>query len=194
MQEKNSGLNRKFCERVRDRRLRLGLNAQEYADLLGVSRSRLGNWEAQINSAPRSVITALARKLNVSDAWLAGEDDALVEAPALTLHDESVPYTVKIGDGVRGECMAHLAAFLATCREVPSRLGWTLEELRRHFPLNRWQELNEASSARPKPKTVEEALALTEERERARDQSPEVPVTIGRSGGPSRRKQRPGAT
>lgn len=55
-------------------------------------------------------------------------------------------------------------------------------------------ELNEASSARPKPKTVEEALALTEERERARDQSPEVPVTTGRSGGPSRRKQRPGAT
>lgn len=142
-QEKNSGINRKFCERIRDRRLRLGLNSQDYADLLGVSRSRLGNWEAQINSAPRSVISGLAARLNVSDTWLAGEDDVFLERPPQVLQEASHPFSTGKPNGIQAECLAHLEAFLAACRGRPEQLGWTLVHLREEFPLDRWKDAPE---------------------------------------------------
>jgi hypothetical protein len=38
------------------------------------------------------------------------------------------------------ECREYLGRFLETCKGDPARLGWTLIELQKHFPLNMWPE------------------------------------------------------
>lgn len=45
--------NRRFAERVRSLRNERGLSQQDLADLLGISQSAVGLWEAGMRSAPR---------------------------------------------------------------------------------------------------------------------------------------------
>lgn len=45
--------NRRFAERIKSLRAAKGLSQQDLADLLGVSQSAVGLWEAGMRSAPR---------------------------------------------------------------------------------------------------------------------------------------------
>lgn len=60
-------------ERIRDRRLRLRLSADELAEILGKNRATIYRYESNdIENLPASIIVPLAKVLNCSPAYLMG--------------------------------------------------------------------------------------------------------------------------
>lgn len=66
----------KIGERIKEARARQGMSQQALADFLGISRGAVGNWEkANSNNPETDRLSAIAKALNVSVAWLTGEND-----------------------------------------------------------------------------------------------------------------------
>ena len=63
-------------DKIKTRRLQLGLTLEEVANKVGVAKSTVKKWESgQINSMRQSKIIKLANALNVDPAFLIFEDD-----------------------------------------------------------------------------------------------------------------------
>ena len=57
-------------ERIRKYREELGINQKELAQRLGVSNSRVSNWEQGINRPDANILADICRALNVSPSEL----------------------------------------------------------------------------------------------------------------------------
>lgn len=75
MQEKKTEFLRIFSDRIKALRLRRGLSQEQLADLLGVRKGTVGNWESGQNGATIGRIRKIAKKLNVSCEYLVGNAD-----------------------------------------------------------------------------------------------------------------------
>ena len=64
-----------ISERIRQRRTELGLKQEELAEILGVSRNTVINWEGKKRNPDSGMIVALARALQTSISFLMGEAD-----------------------------------------------------------------------------------------------------------------------
>jgi len=62
-------------DRIKQRRLELGMTLEEVADIVGVTRSTVRKWETgMIENMRRDKIALLARALNVSPLFVMGND------------------------------------------------------------------------------------------------------------------------
>ena len=57
-------------DRIKIFRKSLNLTQQNVADLLGVKRNTVAQWEIGINSVSEQTIKAICREFNVSETWL----------------------------------------------------------------------------------------------------------------------------
>ena len=65
-------------DKIRERRLELGLTLEEVASAVGVAKSTVKKWESgQIASMRQSKIVALAKVLRVEPTYLIFEDEAI---------------------------------------------------------------------------------------------------------------------
>ena len=67
---------KKTAERIKSRRIELGLSQQELADRVGLSsRTTIAKWESDTSNIRQSMIRKLAKALDCSPTWLIGLDD-----------------------------------------------------------------------------------------------------------------------
>lgn len=64
-----------IAERIRSTRLARGLGLVELSGKLGITNSRLANWESGLRRPRYESLNALAKELGVSVAWLSGAED-----------------------------------------------------------------------------------------------------------------------
>jgi len=74
--------------RLRSARTRAGLSQPQLAELMGVSKGAVGNWESGQNPPSRDKLSVIAEILKTSVQYLAGDTDA-IKGPAL--NDRTVP-------------------------------------------------------------------------------------------------------
>jgi len=139
-----------FSDRLKARRLRLGLSQESLALKSRTGARSVVAWEQGKNLPNGSKLNQLADTLGVSSAWLLGEDsneiahpvprpDARIQpaAPARVygLMEESAgrPTT-------KEDCREHLEKFLDTCGNDPGKIGWAKIELEEALPLNKWKK------------------------------------------------------
>ena len=71
------------------------LSQQALADLIGVSRSALAQWETQMSSPSLENLRKMAEVLDVSFEWLAtGRGDQYLTAPGDSISDTDVDYEI----------------------------------------------------------------------------------------------------
>jgi transcriptional regulator with XRE-family HTH domain len=128
-----------FSERLRWARIRRGFNQEQLAKELGFSKGAVGNWESDANIPTPGTLRKIADLLGVSvDYLLTGVPD-LRENPDETF-GAGVAYAMRAeGSALVAQCREYFDAFLESCRDEQARLGWTLVELRAHFPLDKWE-------------------------------------------------------
>lgn len=64
-----------IAERIRSTRLARGLGLVELSSKLGITNSRLANWESGLRRPRYESLNALAKELGVSAAWLSGAEN-----------------------------------------------------------------------------------------------------------------------
>ena len=75
MEDKNT-VSKTFGSRLKERRLEMGLSANELADLIEIDRSTIYRYEQGINKNIRlASIEAIARTLRVNPNWLVGKSN-----------------------------------------------------------------------------------------------------------------------
>lgn len=74
-QRAEGGLERRIGERIRLRRLELGLTQEQLAAALGVSYQQIQKYENGTNRISAAQLAELARKLEVPIGWFIEEDD-----------------------------------------------------------------------------------------------------------------------
>lgn len=83
-----------FKERIRTRRLELGLTLDEVAKIVGVSNATISRWESgAIENQRRDKVELLAKALRISPGELMGwgDQDAPEKTPAVRVDDELDP-------------------------------------------------------------------------------------------------------
>lgn len=66
-------------DRIKKIRKELDLTQQKFADIIGVKRNTVGQWECGINAITDQVITSICREFNVSENWLrTGQGDMFI--------------------------------------------------------------------------------------------------------------------
>ena len=65
-------------DRIKKKRLELGLSAEQLGERIGKDRATIYRYENKdIKNMPLSILTPLAKALNVSEAWLMGRDSEI---------------------------------------------------------------------------------------------------------------------
>jgi transcriptional regulator with XRE-family HTH domain len=121
--------------------------------LLVAARKRLGFSQAQ-----------MAKKLNLDSSYLSQLENGRREVGKFYVEraeelarefenanqfERSVEATAVSSDyaaPTRESCLQYLDRFLDACTDA-AKLGWTLVELREHFPLGKWERLNSVPDA-----------------------------------------------
>ena len=121
--------------------------------LLVVARKRLGFSQVQ-----------MAEKLNLDSTYLSQLENGRREVDEFyvrraeelareseRIHQFAVPpdrlnETLGYTGPTRESCLQYLGHFLDACTDA-AKLGWTLVELREHFPLDKWERLNSVPDA-----------------------------------------------
>lgn len=57
-------------ERLKNLRKALNLTQQKFANILGVKRNTVGQWECGINAITDQVVISICREFNVNEDWL----------------------------------------------------------------------------------------------------------------------------
>ena len=74
-------------QRIKQRRLQLGISQQELADVLRSSQQQINRYENDKNSPSGDVIVKIARVLDTSADWLLGLTDEIKPVRDATLSD-----------------------------------------------------------------------------------------------------------
>lgn len=115
-----------------------GLTQTELAKKVGVSLRSVQHWESGKWVPRGKALRNLAASIDVSVAYLLGEESqqseplqgqALVEEERGTGPEQTL----------RNKCHAHLDQVLDDCHSNHDELAWTYVELKKHFPLRRPQ-------------------------------------------------------
>ena len=104
-------------DKIKQRRLELGLTLEEVATAVGVAKSTVKKWESgQIASMRQSKIVALAKVLRVQPTYLVIEDEPIKTNYNGIIGDENSHNTIIVtNDEVFGEIEAEL---LALCKKM----------------------------------------------------------------------------
>ena len=107
-------------DKIKERRLELGLTREEVANAVGVAKSTVKKWESgQIASMRQSKIVALAKVLRVQPTYLIFEDEPIKTNYGVNngiIGDENSHNTIIVaGEEVFGEIEAEL---LALCKKM----------------------------------------------------------------------------
>jgi transcriptional regulator with XRE-family HTH domain len=116
--------NTQKAKTLRDTRKRLGYNQRVMADALGLDPSYL----SQLENGIRPV-----------DEWYVVKAAELAKAIEVK-NANNLP--------LAQACEEHMRAFITACSGDVARLGWTITELKKHFPLDMWKRSGRASSKR----------------------------------------------
>lgn len=110
--------------RMRTRRRQLGLTQSQLAESLGVSFQQVQKYERGANRAAASTLLAAARALDVSMAWLVGEDSSGREDDDDVFRALARPGALELLQAFNaiGEARAR-AALLALAREMAAPGG-----------------------------------------------------------------------
>jgi transcriptional regulator with XRE-family HTH domain len=117
----------KDVEKLKAARNRLKWNQEQMAHALGLDRSYL----SQLETGARTIKPWVLDRVEVIERGVnAGVEKpmAFVETSQQSQHGSLLT-----------QCREHLNAFLDKCGADPAKLGWTLVELRRKFPLDYWE-------------------------------------------------------
>ncbi|MFO1070418.1 MAG: helix-turn-helix transcriptional regulator [Geminicoccaceae bacterium] len=118
-------MDRRIGERIRQRRLELGLTLQQLGDTLGCTYQQLQKFESGANRIGASQLHLLARRLEVPIGWFFGEDGAMqIAAASLEHHPGRQRATLEvarsmalIGDAEVRSALAALARAIAGGRD-----------------------------------------------------------------------------
>lgn len=140
-----------FSDRLKSRRLRLGLSQESLAINSKTGARSVVAWEQGKNLPNGIKLNQLADALGVTASWLLGEDSTEVATGESRLPMRTYPaaassvYSLReevsgSGPATEEQCMEHLRRFLETCERDASKIGWTKIELQESFPLNKWKK------------------------------------------------------
>jgi transcriptional regulator with XRE-family HTH domain len=121
-----------------------GMTREELARKVGTTESAIGNWEIARNRPSPPNLKKLAQALgrSVSFLLIGEEREPVVVGRAEPPAQQSQ---------TRLECERHFQAFLDRCAGDERKLGWTLFELRSHFPVDKWERQLGVESSRRDP-------------------------------------------
>ena len=116
-----------MSERIKSRRLYLGLTQEELGLKLGLQKSAIAKYEnGRVENIKRSVIAKMAEVLECSPAYLMGWSDEVNPAPALDLSKFDNIYPVKLKKfPLLGEIACGKPIFANEDREAMSLLELT---------------------------------------------------------------------
>lgn len=158
------------------------MSQEEMAHFLGVKVSNVSAWETMQNGATRKRMKGIADRLGVDVAYLAGETSYPPERAAPYLREEMN----SIAKPLETHCREHLDDFLRRCHGDAAKLGWTLVELRRHFPLS--EGMGGVSFSREEEEVVNRIVKEVLNRERGqREKFGAQPEEGSRPPGPGRK-------
>lgn len=112
-------------QRIRDGRIKLGLNEYEFAARLGVTRAAVQQWEKEGGTAPkRQRLKAVADLLGISEAELvSGEADPMSEpAPRMSVHARMLAQSLDAISAEQSRFQAFAAAMNVIARYSPGRM------------------------------------------------------------------------
>jgi transcriptional regulator with XRE-family HTH domain len=114
-------------EKLKAARTRLKWNQKQMADAIGLDRSYL----SQLENGERTI-----------RPWILDRVEVIEREQRLSAVEKSMSLAETSEQSQHGalltQCREHLNAFLETCEDDAARIGWTLVELRRKFPLDYW--------------------------------------------------------
>lgn len=144
-----------FSIRLRAARLNKGWSQPVLAEKLGVSKGSVGNWESEdSNGAGPENLKKLSELLGVSVAWLTGEgadnEVASGQSHASRMEEAKEIYGIETRHSITtkskdaGAIIDHFFEFMNRCGDNPERLREVTSDLKKHFPLDRWVDLEAA--------------------------------------------------
>jgi transcriptional regulator with XRE-family HTH domain len=169
----------------------------EKGKLLVAARKRLGFSQVQ-----------MAEKLNLDSSYLSQlengrrevDEDYVLRAEELAREFENagrfratagaIGTPASYDAPTRESCLRYLEQFLAACTDA-AKLGWTLVELREHFPLDKWERLNSvpdavaAQAAKRAVAEVQQPGAESGRSRKAASTSGKISSRASRAGAPS---------
>jgi RNA polymerase sigma factor (sigma-70 family) len=86
--ENQQDINITFGQRLAHARDKKELNQKQFAELIGVCRSRVCNWEKGRNKPDMSMIRKIVKALEVSEDWLIGNDNFSIKPTGIHQHRE----------------------------------------------------------------------------------------------------------
>jgi len=110
--------------RIQDGRKKLGMSAQQFADVVGVSRGAVQQWEKEGGTAPRRAHQRkVASLLGLSVAQLMSQDEYLPSQASVnsTVNDQGLTYLSSISS-ILTQLAAHLSRMDADAQQLASGL------------------------------------------------------------------------
>jgi len=122
-----------FSDRLKETRLTLRLTQEDMGKRLDVSGNYIYLLESG-NKTPSDKIIARLAELEREAADRSGTVREPSEVYSVSQH-----HSILTESALAAACVAHFTEFLNKSGDVAARLEWTLNELRRIFPLNKWE-------------------------------------------------------
>jgi transcriptional regulator with XRE-family HTH domain len=147
MQEKSEKKEKRFFDRIRGVRLRMDVNQEKFAKILGISKKTVQNWEKGKHAPQPGQMRNIATLLHVPISFLSGEDDD-PGADTEVLKDAGTGkgfYDVVNKDS-QVLCREHFNGVMEDCRGIDSRYNCVLHTMRRYLPRGYFDQEEKVSS------------------------------------------------